>query len=110
MEIAIEMSQSFAKERFVFWIFRVVLKLAHNLQIMPHLPSIERHWGRSRSRQYPGDSRSCYFLMTFYVQMRTFLNLLPSSEADYEKFTTDQPLEVIHAEHSKHFRLTHGPL
>ena len=28
-------------------------------------------------------------------QVRTFLNLLPSSETDNEKFTADQPLEVI---------------
>ena len=29
------------------------------------------------------------------MQVRTFLNLLPSSEADNEKFTADQPLEVV---------------
>jgi hypothetical protein len=29
------------------------------------------------------------------LQVRTFLNLLPSSEADNEKFTADQPLEVV---------------
>lgn len=28
-------------------------------------------------------------------QVRTFLNLLPSSEADGEKFAANQPLEVL---------------
>lgn len=29
-----------------------------------------------------------------FVQLRTFLNLLPASEGDTEKFLVDQPLEV----------------
>lgn len=29
-----------------------------------------------------------------FSQLRTFLNLLPASESDNEKFLTDQPLEV----------------
>ena len=36
-------------------------------------------------------------LLIPFDQVRTFLNLLPSSEADNEKFTADQPLEVTFA-------------
>jgi GTPase len=35
-------------------------------------------------------------LLSVSAQMRTFLNLLPSSEGDHEKFVSDQPLEVRH--------------
>lgn len=33
-------------------------------------------------------------LFCFDTQLRTFLNLLPSSEGDTDKFVADQPLEV----------------
>lgn len=33
-------------------------------------------------------------MLMLYVEVRTFLNLLPSSEGDTEKFAVNQPLEV----------------
>lgn len=36
----------------------------------------------------------CDLTDTFLLQVRTFLNLLPSSEADTDKFALNQPLEV----------------
>lgn len=61
---------------------------------MPHIPSLQRHWDRSRLRTYSPFERSQRCLTSLGLQVRTFLNLLPASEGDAERFDSTQPLEV----------------
>lgn len=75
-ETAVELSQVFAKERSALTSFFIFLLLTGAVYSLCPIFQVSNVTGEGLD----------------YV--RTFLNLLPSSEGDDEKFASDQPLEV----------------
>ena len=75
LEASVELSQTFAKERYEH--AKTIEPITHT--IIPRLCPI------FQLSNVTGEG------LNF---LRTFLNLLPSSEGDTEKFAADQPLEV----------------
>ena len=60
---------------------------------MPYISNIQRHGTRIGFCEITKEG--CFIIILTRKQVRTFLNLLPSSEGDKEKFAVDQPLEVV---------------
>jgi len=62
---------------------------------MSYIPGLQRYGNWSRFRTYSSFERSQRCLTSRGLQVRTFLNLLPASEGDAERFDATQPLEVF---------------
>jgi len=60
---------------------------------VPYISNIQRYGARFGFCEITNEGSLIISLTR--RQVRTFLNLLPSSEGDKEKFAVDQPLEVV---------------
>lgn len=91
MEVAVESSQTFAQYKYAysasivnFWCLWNIDYVLFSVSPM----SLEKALTMSVLCTFT------FAMVLTWLKFRTFLNLLPSSEADTETFTVDQPLEV----------------
>lgn len=90
-EMVVEVASSFGKDKYV--VPRLQRAPSHILNRICPIFQVSNVTGQGLDHVWDFYPSFTTHLM-IYFQLRTFLNLLPSSENDTDKFLPDQPLEV----------------